>query len=72
MEEKKDYQRNLQQLQVQLEIAWEHRNSLDPISVKKRLEDYEQMLQFYTLMKTKWRIMRPNLKNGGRLQRNIL
>ncbi len=26
---------------------------MDPIGVKKRLEDYEQMLQYYTLMRTK-------------------
>jgi hypothetical protein len=26
---------------------------MDPTSVKKRLEDYEQMLKYYTLMKTK-------------------
>ncbi len=26
---------------------------MDPIGVKKRLKDYEQMLQYYTLMKTK-------------------
>jgi hypothetical protein len=25
---------------------------MDPIGVKKRLKDYEQMLQFYTLMGT--------------------
>jgi len=29
------------------------RKSLDPIYVKKKLEDYEQMLQYYILMKTK-------------------
>ncbi len=26
---------------------------MDPTSIKKRLEDYEQMLRYYTLMKTK-------------------
>jgi hypothetical protein len=26
---------------------------LDLVSIKKKLEDYEQMLQYYTLMKTK-------------------
>jgi hypothetical protein len=26
---------------------------LDPIGIKKRLKDYEQMLQYYTLMRTK-------------------
>ncbi len=26
---------------------------MDPTSVKKRLEDYEQMLHYYTLMRTK-------------------
>jgi hypothetical protein len=34
-------------------MAHEHRKSLDPIGVKKRLEDYEHMLQYYTLMKMK-------------------
>jgi hypothetical protein len=36
-----------------LERAHEHRKSLDPIRIKKRLEDYEQMLQYCTLMTTK-------------------
>ncbi len=39
--EEKEYQRNLQHLQTQLEIAREHRKSMDPTSVKKKLEDYE-------------------------------
>ncbi len=52
VEEKKEYQRNQKQLQAQLESAQEHRKSLDPASVKKRLEDYEQMLQYYILMRT--------------------
>ncbi len=34
-------------------MAQEQRKILDPIDVKKRLEDYEQMLQYYTLMRTK-------------------
>jgi hypothetical protein len=51
--EDKEYQRNLQYLQALLEMAQEQKKSLDPIGVKKRLEDYEQMLQYYTLMKTK-------------------
>ncbi len=25
---------------------------MDPVGVKKRLEDYKQMLQYYTIMKT--------------------
>ncbi len=33
-------------------MAQEQRKSFDPIGVKKRLED-EQMLKYYTLMKTK-------------------
>ncbi len=53
MEENNEYQRNLQQLQAQLKITHEQRKSLDLVGVKKRLEDYEQMLQYYTLMKTK-------------------
>ncbi len=52
MEDNKEYQKTLQHLQAQLERAQEQGKSLDPISIKKRLEDYEQMLQYYTLMKT--------------------
>ncbi len=44
MEDKKEYQRILQHLQAQLERAHEHRKSLDPTSIKKKLDDYEQML----------------------------
>ncbi len=44
MEEKKGYQRNLQHLQAQMEIAQQQKKSLGPTGVKKRLEDYEQML----------------------------
>jgi hypothetical protein len=29
------------------------KKTLDPVCVKKRLEDYDQMLQYYTLMRTK-------------------
>jgi len=36
-----------------LERAQEQRKSLDLASMKKRLEDYEQMPQYYTLMRTK-------------------
>jgi hypothetical protein len=36
-----------------LETTNEHKNILDPIGAKKRLEDYEQMLQYYILMRTK-------------------
>ncbi len=43
----------MQQLQAQLEVGQKQRNSLDPTSVKKRLQDYEQMLQYYILIKTK-------------------
>ncbi len=42
MEDKKKYQRILQHLQAQLEKAHEQRKILDPTSIKKRLEDYEQ------------------------------
>jgi hypothetical protein len=34
-------------------MAQEQRKSLNPIGVKKRLEDYEQMLKYYTLMRMK-------------------
>ncbi len=34
-------------------MAHEQRKSLNPTDVKKRLEDYEQMFQYYTLMRTK-------------------
>ncbi len=34
-------------------MAHEQKKNLDLASVKKRLEDYEQMLQYYTLMRTK-------------------
>jgi hypothetical protein len=34
-------------------MAQEQGKSLNPTSVRKRLEDYEQMLQYYTLMKMK-------------------
>ncbi len=36
-----------------LEIDQEQRKSLDSTGVKKRLKDYEQMLQYYILMRTK-------------------
>jgi hypothetical protein len=42
VEPNKAYQRNLQQLQAQLETTNEQMKSMDPIGVKKRLEDYEQ------------------------------
>ncbi len=42
--EDKEYQRTLQHPQAQLERAQEQRKSLDPIGIKKRLEDYEHML----------------------------
>jgi hypothetical protein len=31
-------------------MAHDQRKSLNPTNVKKRLKDYEQMLQYYTLM----------------------
>jgi hypothetical protein len=36
-----------------LETINEQKNSLDLYGVKKQLEDYEQMLQYYTLIKIK-------------------
>ncbi len=44
---------NMLHLRAQLEMAHEQRKSLNPADVKKKLEDYEQMLQYYTLMKTR-------------------
>jgi hypothetical protein len=44
---------NFQHLQAQLEMAQEHRKSLNLTNVKKRLKDYEQMMYYYTLMRTK-------------------
>jgi hypothetical protein len=44
MEDKKEYQRTLQHLQAKLERAREYRKSLDPMGIKKKLEEYEQML----------------------------
>ncbi len=34
-------------------MAQEQRKNLNPVGVKKRLKDYEKMLQYYTLMKMK-------------------
>jgi len=34
-------------------MAEEQKKNLDPTSVKKILKDYEQMLQYYTLMRMK-------------------
>jgi hypothetical protein len=34
-------------------MAHEQRKNLNPNDVKKRLEDYEQMLQYHTLMRMK-------------------
>jgi hypothetical protein len=34
-------------------MAQEQKKSLNSTNVKKRLKDYEQMLQYYTLMRTK-------------------
>ncbi len=36
-----------------METINEQKNSLDLYGVKKQLEDYEQMLQYYTLIKIK-------------------
>ncbi len=53
MEDQKEYQKPLQHPQAQLERAYKQNKSLDPTSIKKRLEDYEHMLQYYTLMRMK-------------------
>ncbi len=53
MEDKKEHQRTLQHLQAQLERAHEQKKSLDLAGIKKRLQDYERMLQYYTLIWTK-------------------
>ncbi len=37
-------------------MAQEHTKSLDPTNVKKKLKDYEHMLQYYTLMRMKNKI----------------
>ncbi len=42
--EDKEYEKTLQHLQAQLEKAHEQRKSLDLVSIKKKLEDYEHML----------------------------
>ncbi len=44
---------NLQHLQAQLKMAQEQKKSLNLDGVKKKLKDYEQMMQYYTLMRTK-------------------
>jgi hypothetical protein len=44
LEENKEYQMNLQHLQAQLEMAQEHKKSLNPSGVKKRPKDYKHML----------------------------
>jgi hypothetical protein len=36
-----------------LERAQEQKRNLDSVDIEKRLEDYEQMLGYYTLMRTK-------------------
>ncbi len=51
--EEKEYQMNLQHLQTQLEMAQKHWKNLNLASVKKRIEDYEQMLEYYTLTRMK-------------------
>ncbi len=44
---------NLQHLQAQLKMAQEQKKSLNPNGVKKKLKDYEQMMQYYTVMRIK-------------------
>jgi len=53
MEDKKEYHKTLQDLQAQLKRAHEQRKCLYLDGAKKRLHDYEHMLQDYTLMRTK-------------------
>jgi hypothetical protein len=55
-------------------MAHEQKKSLDLVGVKKRLEDYEQMLEYYIMMRTKNKMkdLSQNLRNGGRWPRNIL
>ncbi len=74
VEGNKEYQMNLKQLHAQLETTHEQRKSLDPISVKKRLEDYEQMLQYYTMMRTNNKMKDYDVESQecGMLQRSIL
>ncbi len=36
-----------------MERAQEQKRNLDSVDIEKRLEDYEQMLGYYTLMRTK-------------------
>jgi hypothetical protein len=49
-------------------MAQNYKKSLDLVGVKKRLKDYEQMLQYYTLMRTKnnRKILKHNLVGGCR------
>jgi hypothetical protein len=55
-------------------MAQEQKKNLNPTSINKRLEDYAQMLKYYTLMKMKNKMkdIEAEFKNDGRLQRNIL
>ncbi len=63
VEKNKEHQRNLQQLQAQIESANERKKSLDLVCVKKRLEDYDHMLQYYTLMNTKSKMKDSNAES---------
>ncbi len=42
--EDKEYHKTLQHLQAQLEKVHEQINSLDLVGIKKKLEDYEHMI----------------------------
>ncbi len=46
--------------------------SLDPTSVKNRLKDYEQMLQYYTLMRMKDKMKDFKVESKEWWQRTIL
>jgi hypothetical protein len=43
-------------------MAQEQSKSLDPIGVKKILEDYELMLHYYTMMRTKNKMKDPEVE----------
>ncbi len=51
--EDKEYHKTLQHLQAQLERAHQQKKNLDLADIKKRLKDYEQMLEYCALMRMK-------------------
>jgi hypothetical protein len=48
-----------------LERAQEQKRNLDSVDIEKRLEDYEQMLGYYTLMRTKNKMKDFKAKSKG-------